>query len=82
MGEAQTQGAIMLADKEIEILGHNEQFAMYLNQLNLVKEDCIQEMRNAGTERLQQISGQIIAIDDALDLGNWEDKNSLEEILQ
>jgi len=62
----------MLADKEIEILGHNEHFALYLNQLNLVKEDCIQEMRNAGTERLQQISGQIIAIDDALDLGNWE----------
>jgi len=62
----------MIADKEIEILGHNEHFALYLNQLNLVKEDCIQEMRNAGTERLQQISGQIIAIDDALDLGNWE----------
>jgi hypothetical protein len=63
----------MLSDKEIEILGHNEQFAIYLNQLNLVKKDCIQEMRNAGTERLQQISGQIIAIDDALDLGNWEE---------
>jgi len=62
----------MLAEKEIEILGHNEQFALYLNQLNLVKQDCIQEMRNVGTERLQQISGQIIAIDDALDLGNWE----------
>lgn len=62
----------MILDKEIEILGHNEQFAMYLNQLHLVKNDCIQEMRNAETERLQQISGQIIAIDDALDLGNWE----------
>ncbi len=73
----------MLADKEIEILGHNEHFALYLNQLNLIKEDCIQEMRNSGTERLQQISGQIIAIDDALDLGNWESvKFRWKEILQ
>ena len=38
----------------------------------MIREDCIQEMRNANTDRLQQISGQIIAIDDALDLGNWE----------
>lgn len=73
----------MLADKEIEILGHNEHFALYLHQLNLIKEDCIQEMRNAGTERLQQISGQIIAIDDALDLGNWESvRFRWKEILQ
>ncbi len=73
----------MLADKEIEILGHNEHFALYLNQLNLIKEDCIQEMRNSGTERLQQISGQIIAIDDALDLGNWESvRFRWKEILQ
>ena len=62
----------MIEDKDIEILGHNEQFALFLNQLCMIREDCIQEMRNANTDRLQQISGQIIAIDDALDLGNWE----------
>tara|TARA_R110000737_G_scaffold24524_3_gene43257 strand:+ start:2497 stop:2718 length:222 start_codon:yes stop_codon:yes gene_type:complete len=62
----------MIEDKDIEILGHNEQFAKYLNQLCMIREDCIQEMRNVNTDRLQQISGQIIAIDDALDLGNWE----------
>jgi hypothetical protein len=62
----------MIEVKDLEILGHNEQFAKYLNQLSMIREDCIQEMRNANTDRLQQISGQIIAIDDALDLGNWE----------
>lgn len=61
----------MKADKEgfqkdIDQLSNYEAFARLLECIRNMREDRIREMHDVGTDRLQQVSGRILAYDDVL----------------
>lgn len=52
--------------KDIEQLSNYEAFARVLECIRRMREDRITELHDVGTDRLQQISGRILAYDDIL----------------
>lgn len=61
----------MLQD-DIEILKHHEAFASFVHQIVQMREDCIQDLHKADIEVIQQTSGRILALDEIIELCDWE----------
>jgi hypothetical protein len=58
-------------EDDIEFLSKYEQFARFIQSIEWAKEAAINDMVDAPTEKLQQISGKIIQCDDILKLANF-----------
>lgn len=56
----------------IENLSHNENFYVFLRWINYRKKDDIEQLREATTEQIQQLAGQILKAEDVLSEGGWE----------
>ena len=50
-------------NKDVEVLSNFKQFGRILALIKSMREEAITDLGSASTERIQQISGQIIALD-------------------
>jgi len=49
-----------------------EAFGRFVKMIHQLREETIEEMHEAPTERLQQLSGRIISYDQILQMADWE----------
>ena len=54
------------------MLGNQEAFARFINYIANLREEEIARLHEANTEKLQQISGRILAYDELLRMVDWE----------
>ena len=63
----------MSLEKSLDHLSHVSQFADFLQSISEEREACISALFNAPSEKMQQISGQILAYDQILKMCNAEE---------
>jgi len=61
----------MLQD-DIESLKHHEAFASFVHQIVQMREDCIQDLNKADIDVIQQTSGRILALDEIIEICDWD----------
>lgn len=59
----------MLNDKKLDTLIHNDAYFEFLDSILMCREDLIQQLHEAGSEKIQQISGRILQCDEILAMG-------------
>jgi len=62
----------MPLEQSLDHLSHVSQFADFLQAIKDERESCISALFDAETEKVQQISGQILAYDQILTMSNAE----------
>lgn len=63
----------MIEEKALERLHNSEDFLAFLNYVAESREWCISQMHDVGTDRLQQLSGRILALDEVLSVGKHKE---------
>lgn len=63
----------MIDDKSLERLHNNEDFLKFLDYVFGIREWCISQLHDVPTERLQQISGRILAVDEILSVAKYRE---------
>lgn len=63
----------MKLEKSLDHLSHIAQFADFLESIKEERESCIASLFNADSNKMQQISGQILAYDQILKMTNAEE---------
>jgi|TARA_Y100000289_G_scaffold65033_1_gene77868 hypothetical protein len=63
----------MTLEEAVNTLVHHETFGAFLENIHQLREEAISELNNCSLEQVQQISGKILAYDEILRLGNYED---------
>jgi hypothetical protein len=61
----------MITKESKEALLHNEAYVDLLEQVYAMRESMVQQLHDVGTDRIQQISGRILALDDFLTMAGW-----------
>jgi len=59
--------------KDIKILHNHESFARFVGMIYQLREETIQELHEASTDSIQQVSGRIITYDQILQFSGWEE---------
>lgn len=62
----------MNIEDDLNTLSHHEHFARFIQLINTLREECIADMHEANTEKLQQLSGRIITYDQILQMVDWQ----------
>ena len=57
---------------DIKTLYNYEAFARFMKMVHQLREESIEELHEATSDNIQQISGRIITYDQLLQLVNWE----------
>jgi hypothetical protein len=57
---------------DIKALHNHETFARFIKMVYELREETIQELHEASSDTIQQVSGRIITYDQILQLANWE----------
>ena len=57
---------------DIKTLYNYEAFARFIKMVHQLREESIEELHEATSDNIQQISGRIITYDQLLQLVNWE----------
>jgi len=58
---------------DIKTLYNYEAFARFMKMVHQLREESIEELHEATSDNIQQISGRIITYDQLLQLVNWEE---------
>ena len=58
---------------DIKTLHNHEAFARFIKLIHNLREEAIEELHEASSETIQQVSGRIISYDQVLQLVNWEE---------
>tara|TARA_R100000234_G_C4994897_1_gene177358 strand:- start:19 stop:237 length:219 start_codon:yes stop_codon:yes gene_type:complete len=58
---------------DIKTLYNYEAFARFMKMVHQLREETIEELHEATSDNIQQISGRIITYDQLLQLVNWEE---------
>ena len=58
---------------DIKTLYNYEAFARFIKMVDELREESIEELHEATSDNIQQISGRIITYDQLLQLVNWEE---------
>tara|TARA_R110000744_G_scaffold276263_1_gene388981 strand:+ start:140 stop:370 length:231 start_codon:yes stop_codon:yes gene_type:complete len=58
--------------EDIGVLSNYEHFARFINVVKSLRDECILDMHEASTDKLQQLSGRIISYDQILQMCSWE----------
>ena len=58
---------------DIKTLYNYEAFARFIKMVHQLREESIEELHEATSDNIQQISGRIINYDQLLQLVNWEE---------
>jgi hypothetical protein len=61
----------MLNDKKLDTLIHNDAYYEFLDFIYASREELIQQLHEAGSDKIQQISGRILQCDDILAWGGY-----------
>lgn len=61
-----------MLSEDIKTLQNHEAFGGFVNSVSQMREDAIKEMHSCTVEHLQQISGQILAYDEILEMCNLD----------
>lgn len=59
-------------EKHIEILGNNQSFLAFLRMVHTRRELEIKSLRNASKDDVLKVSGRIDALDEVMELGQFE----------
>ena len=60
-------------EQDINALRQHESFARFVETIYNLREETISELHKAGTERIQQLSGQILTYDQILQIAGWNE---------
>jgi hypothetical protein len=63
----------MQIQDDIKTLHNYEAFARFIKLIHNLREEAIEELHEASSETIQQVSGRIITYDQVLQLVNWEE---------
>ena len=58
---------------DIKTLYNYEAFARFIKMVHQLREESIEELHEATSDNIQEISGRIITYDQLLQLVNWEE---------
>ena len=61
----------MSLQEDLKALSNHEHFARFLQVISDLREETIEELHNADTEKIQQISGRILTYDQILQMSDW-----------
>jgi hypothetical protein len=61
----------MSLQDDLKALSNHEHFARFLQVISDLREETIEELHNADTEKIQQISGRILTYDQILQMSDW-----------
>jgi hypothetical protein len=61
----------MITKEQKDALLHNEAYIDLLEQVYAMRESMVQQLHDVGTDRIQQISGRILSLDDVLTMAGW-----------
>ena len=56
----------------VKALSNHESFAGFIKVIHDFREECIEEMHDSHTDKLQQLSGRIISYDQILQMADFE----------
>ena len=62
----------MNLETDLKVLGNHENFARFLQVIEDLREETIEELHNATNENIQQVSGRIITYDQILQMCDWK----------
>jgi hypothetical protein len=62
----------MIEGKIVERLHNSKDFYLFLKEVHEGREFWVRQLHDIPTERLQQISGRILALDEVLDVGQYK----------
>ena len=62
----------MELQEDLRVLSNHEHFARFLQVVEDLREETIEELHNATSDNIQQISGRIITYDQILQMCNWK----------
>jgi len=58
-------------EEDLKALANHEHFARFLQVVSDLREETIQELHEANSDSIQQISGRILTYDQILQMCNW-----------
>jgi hypothetical protein len=61
----------MSLQDDLKALSNHEHFARFLQVISDLREETIEELHNADSEKIQQISGRILTYDQILQMSDW-----------
>ena len=61
----------MSLQDDLKALSNHEHFARFLQVISDLREETIEELHNADTEKIQQISGRILTYYQILQMSDW-----------
>ncbi len=61
----------MSLQEDLKALSNHEHFARLLQVISDLREETIEELHNAPSEKIQQISGRILTYDQLLQMCDW-----------
>jgi hypothetical protein len=62
----------MSLESDLKALSNHEHFARFLSVIEDLREETIEELHQASTEQMQQISGRILTYDQILQMCDWK----------
>ena len=62
----------MNLESDLKVLSKHEQFARFLSVIEDLREETIEELHNATSDNIQQVSGRIITYDQILQMCDWK----------
>ena len=65
-------------EQDIEHLQRLDQFQRFIELINDLREECIAEMHDAPTDKIQQLSGRILSYDQILTMSTWGQPSATE----
>ena len=68
----------MTIQKDIEHLKRHDSFNRLIDFIKLMREECISDMHEVPTDKLQQLSGRILSYDQIITMADWAETSSSE----
>jgi len=64
---------MMTLEEAVNALKHHDSYAVFLHNVHQLREETISELNKSSTQEVQQTSGKILAYDEILRIGNFEE---------
>tara|TARA_R110001583_G_scaffold52625_5_gene163186 strand:+ start:1105 stop:1311 length:207 start_codon:yes stop_codon:yes gene_type:complete len=68
----------MTIQKDIEHLKRHDSFNRFIDLIKQMREECIGDMHDVPTDKLQQLSGRILSYDQIITMSDWAENTSSE----
>lgn len=62
----------MSLEEDLQVLSQHEHFARFLQVISDLREETIEELHEAGSDTIQQVSGRILTYDQVLQMCDWK----------